>query len=130
MVIHAGEEFNRENATLDKDYERAVDHVEFFIDWLLGISKNKAGVTNFLIQAGDAKTSKYSDQRHKDCIIGSTNTVGNSQPSTSDSPDVLRQLTEGVSCQNERIEEKNKLARQEFDRKKKRMMRRKIECQS
>ena len=31
MVIHAGEEFNRENATLDKDYERAVDHVEFLL---------------------------------------------------------------------------------------------------
>ena len=30
MVIHAGEEFNREIATLDKDYESAVDHVEFF----------------------------------------------------------------------------------------------------
>ena len=27
MVIHAVEEFDRENATLDEDYERAVDHV-------------------------------------------------------------------------------------------------------
>ena len=27
MVIHAGKEFNRENATLDEDYERAVDHI-------------------------------------------------------------------------------------------------------
>ena len=25
MVIHAGEEFNRENATLDEDYERAIN---------------------------------------------------------------------------------------------------------
>ena len=40
------------------------------------------------------------------------------QPSTSDSTDVLRQLTEGISRQNERIEETNKLARQTFDRKK------------
>ena len=30
--LAAGEEFNRENATLDEDYERAVDHVEFFSD--------------------------------------------------------------------------------------------------
>ena len=29
MVIHAGDEFDRENATLDKDYERAINHVEF-----------------------------------------------------------------------------------------------------
>ena len=49
MVIHAGEEFDRENATLDEDYERAVNHVEFFVDWIWGISKNKVGVTNFLI---------------------------------------------------------------------------------
>ena len=112
MVIHAGEEFNRENAILDEDYERAVDHVEFFIDWLCDISKNKVEVTNFLIWAGDAETSNYSDQRHKDCIMGSTNTVENTQPSTSDSTDVLRQLTEGISHQNERIEEKNKLERQ------------------
>ena len=49
MVIHDGEEFDRENATLDKDYERAIDHVEFFVDCLWGISKNKVGVTNFLI---------------------------------------------------------------------------------
>ena len=111
MVIHAGEEFDRENTTLDKDYERAINHVEFFVDWLWGISKNKVGVTNFLIRAGDAETSKYSDQRHKDCIMGSTNTVENAQPSTSDSTDVLRQLTEGISRQNERIEETNKLAR-------------------
>ena len=32
MVIHAVEEFDRENATLDEDYERAVDNVEFFVD--------------------------------------------------------------------------------------------------
>ena len=50
--------------------------------------------------------------------MGSTNTVENAQPSTSDSTDVLRQLTEGISSQNERIEETNKLARKEFDRKK------------
>ena len=49
MVIHTGEEFNRENATFDEDYERAIDHVEFFVDWLWVISKNKVGVTNFLI---------------------------------------------------------------------------------
>ena len=42
----------------------------------------------------------------------------NAQPSTSDSTDVLRQLTEGISLQNKRIEETNNLARQEFDRKK------------
>ena len=50
--------------------------------------------------------------------MGSTNTVENAQPPTSDSTDVLRQLMEGISRQNERIEETNKLARQEFDRKK------------
>ena len=50
--------------------------------------------------------------------MGSTNTVENAQPSTSDSIDVLRQLNEGIPRQNERIEETNKLARQEFDRKK------------
>ena len=32
MVIHAGEEFGRENVTLDKEYKRAVDHVELFVD--------------------------------------------------------------------------------------------------
>ena len=42
----------------------------------------------------------------------------NAQPSTSDSTDVLRQITEGISLQNEKIEETNKLARQEFYRKK------------
>ena len=103
MVIHSVEEFNRENDTLDEDYERAVDHVEFFVDWIWSISKNKLGVTNFLIQAGDAENSKYLDQRHKYSIMGSTNTMENAQPSTSDSTDVLRQLTEGISRQNERI---------------------------
>ena len=129
--LAAGEEFNRENATLDEEYERAVDHVEFFVDWIWGISKKNVGVTNFLIREVHAKTSKYSDQRHKYCIMGSTNTVENAQPSKSDSTDVLRQLTEGVSRQNERIEETNNLARQEFYRKKeKRIMRSKIECRS
>ena len=50
--------------------------------------------------------------------MGSTNTVENSQPLTLDSTDVLRQLTEGIYRQNERIEDTNKLARHEFDRKK------------
>ena len=118
MVVHVGEEFDRENATLDEDYERAIDHVEFFVDWLWGISNNKVGVINLLIRAGDSETSKYSDQRHKDCIMGSTNTLENAQPSTSDITYVLHQLTEGISCQNERIEETNKLSRKEFDRKK------------
>ena len=59
MVIHAGEKFDREKATLDKDYERAIDHVEFFVDWLWSISNNKVGVTNFLIQAVNDKNSKY-----------------------------------------------------------------------
>ena len=49
MVIHAREEFDRENVTLDEDYERAVDHVEFLVDWIWGISKNKVGVKHFLI---------------------------------------------------------------------------------
>ena len=51
--------------------------------------------------------------------MGSTNTLENAQPSTSDITYVLHQLTEVISCQNERIEETNKLARQEFDIKKK-----------
>ena len=50
--------------------------------------------------------------------MGSTNIVENAQPLTSDSTDVLRQLKEGISPQNERIEETNKLPRQECDRKK------------
>ena len=100
MMIHSVEEFDRENATLDKDYERAVDHVEFFVDWLWGISKNKVGVTNFLIRSEYAKTSKYSDQCHKYFIMGSTKTAENAQPSTSDSTDILRQLTEGIYRQN------------------------------
>ena len=50
--------------------------------------------------------------------MGSTNTKENAQPSTSDSNDVLRQLTEGIYRKNEGIEETNSLARQEFDRKK------------
>ena len=112
MVIHSGKEFNRKNATLDKDYERAVDHVESFVDLLWGISKNKVGVTNFPIRAVDAETSKYTDQCHKYCIMGSTNLVENPQPSTLDSTDVLCQITEGISHQNERIEEANKLERQ------------------
>ena len=66
MVIHAGEEFDRENATLDEDYERAVGHVESLVDWIWGISKNKVGVTNLIIRSGDAKSPKYSDQLHKD----------------------------------------------------------------
>ena len=78
---------------LDEDYERAINHVDFFVNWILGISKNKVGVTNLLIRAVDAKTSKYLDQRHKYCIMGSTNTVENAQTPTSDSTDVLRQLT-------------------------------------
>ena len=117
-MIHAGEEFDRENSTLDEDYERAVNHVGFFVDWLWVISKTKLGETNFLIWAGDAETSKYSDQRHKYCILGSTKTVENAQPLTSDSTDFLRHLTEGFSRQNERIEETNNLERQKFDRKK------------
>ena len=31
MVIHEGEEFDKKT-TLDEDYERAVDHVESFVD--------------------------------------------------------------------------------------------------
>ena len=76
------------------------------------------GVTNFLIRVGDSETSKYSDQYHKYCIMGSTNTVENAQPSTSDSTDVLCQIMEGISRCNERIEETNDLARKEFDREK------------
>ena len=49
MLIHDGEEFDRENVTLDEDYERAVDNIEFFVDWIWGISKNKVGVANLLI---------------------------------------------------------------------------------
>ena len=112
MVIHDGEVFDRENSTLDKDYERAVDRVEFLVDWLWGISNTKVGVTNLLICARYAETSKYSDQHHKDCIMGSTKTVENAQPLTLDSTDVLCPLMESISHQNERIEETYKPARQ------------------
>ena len=40
-----------EELEVDEDYERAINHVEFFVDWLWGISKNKVGVTNFLISS-------------------------------------------------------------------------------
>ena len=33
-VIHAAEEFDRENAILYEDYESTVDHAEVFSDWL------------------------------------------------------------------------------------------------
>ena len=42
-VIHAVEEFNRENAILDEDYESAVNHAKVFSDWLWGVFKNKWG---------------------------------------------------------------------------------------
>ena len=50
--------------------------------------------------------------------MGSTNAVENAQPSTSDSTEVLCQLTEVISHQNKRIEETNNTARQKFYRKK------------
>ena len=51
--------------------------------------------------------------KHKcnDDDMGSTNTVDNAQPSTTDSTDVLRQLMEGIYRQNERIEDIKKLTR-------------------
>ena len=130
MVIHAGEEFNRENATLDKDYERAVDNVEFFVDWLWGISKNNVGVTNFIIWAGDAETSKELDQHHKDWIMGSTNTVDNSQPLTSDSTDVLRQLTEGISAKMKWLKRQISWQGKNLTERNKIMTRRRIEYRS
>ena len=38
-VIHAAEEFDRDNAILDEDYRSTVDHDEVFSDWLWGVFK-------------------------------------------------------------------------------------------
>ena len=48
-VIHAAEEFDRENAVQDEDYESAVEHAEVFSDWLWGVSKKEVGETKFLL---------------------------------------------------------------------------------
>ena len=42
-VIHAAEEFDRENAAQDEDYESAVEHAKVFSDWLWGVFKEEVG---------------------------------------------------------------------------------------
>ena len=64
-VIHTAEEFDRENAILDEDYESAVDHAEVFSDLLWGVFKKEVGYTKFLLQMGDAEVSGYSKKRHQ-----------------------------------------------------------------
>ena len=64
-VIHAAEDFDRENAILDEDYKSAVDHAEVFSDWLWGVFKKEAGETKFLLQVEDLEVSGYSNKHHQ-----------------------------------------------------------------
>ena len=56
-------------------------------------------------------------KRHQKCIMGSTMDVERAQPTARDSADIMRQLTVGISCQNEVITHSNVLAREEIERK-------------
>ena len=68
-IIHAAEEFERENKILDEDYENTVDHAEVFSDWLWGVFKKEVGETKFLLRVGDAEVSGYSKKSFKVCYI-------------------------------------------------------------
>ena len=41
IIIRAGEQFDRDNAILDDNYERGVDHAEVLADWMWGAYKKK-----------------------------------------------------------------------------------------
>ena len=56
-------------------------------------------------------------KRHQECIMGSTMDVERAQPTARDSADIMRQLTVGISRQNEVITHSNVLAREEIERK-------------
>ena len=71
IVIHAAEEFDRENAVLNEDYGSAINHAEVFADWLWGISRNLVGETRFFLRPEVAKIYGYSVIRHQECIMGS-----------------------------------------------------------
>ena len=49
IVIHAGEQFDRDNAILDDNYERGVDHAEVFADWLWGAYQKKVPEARFVL---------------------------------------------------------------------------------
>ena len=102
-VIHAAEEFDRENAILDENYESAVNHAEVFSDWMWGVFKKEVRETKFLLRVGDAEVSGYSKKRHQECIMGSTKDIEGAHPSALDSADIMQQLTAGISRQNEVI---------------------------
>ena len=57
IVIHAAEEFDRENIVLDEGYESSINHAEVFSDWLWGIADYRVSESRFFLRAGDAEIS-------------------------------------------------------------------------
>ena len=49
IVIHAREQFDRDNAALDENYDKGIDHSEMFADWLQGAYKKKVPEIRFIL---------------------------------------------------------------------------------
>ena len=49
VVIHAAEEFDRENTILDENYESVINHAKVLLDWLWGVSNDEVGEIKFLL---------------------------------------------------------------------------------
>ena len=95
-----------------------IDHTKFMFDFFWGIHNLKVPKTKILICVGDTKMSTYLVRRLEHCPLTSFEGASTSISSRGEIYNALRQLTKGISHQNESIRESNTLLRVYFNRKK------------
>ena len=118
IVIHAGEQFDKDNAVLDDNYERGIDHAEVLADWLWGAYQKKVPETRFVLRQNDGELMQHAEKRNRECIVPSLRDAEGAPLSSRDTNDVLAQLAAGISRQNTATETSNSLVREELERKK------------
>jgi len=121
-VIKDGLEFDKENAKLDEDYQRARDHAEAFSRFLWLMSLDKIPEIKFLIPPDNDDLINYLSERKRKCIAlpavtANLNDSVDLDSNLSNQNDVLKQLAASISNQVESSKETNKISKLEYERK-------------
>ena len=98
------------------DFENytATNHAEELALWLYGVHSGDIPETRLSIRPDDGELSKWGEERHAACIMGSLSTAQANATANPDNDAIITQLTASIFNQAEETAEANKLRKEEL----------------
>jgi hypothetical protein len=99
----------------DFDEGDVTTHIDLFSLWCIGIYQGQVAETRFLIAPNNGKLADWSVCLHHENILPSVATASTQPPSSTDTANIFRSLTAGISRTSEEAKNQNKLQCKQLD---------------